>query len=72
MKKFYCTILDNNFRIDYTSKGLNQFNCPSAFVDSDGRIFCEEGVQYKECPVHNLLDRAARIDSKVLDKLVED
>ena len=71
MKKVYCAILNKNFIIDYTSKGLNQFNCSKAFVDSDAGIFCEANVQYEKCPVYNLIDRFAKINSKALDELIK-
>jgi len=71
MKKVYCAILKNNFIIDYTSEGLNQFNCSKAFVDSDAGIFCEANVQYEGCPMHNLLNRFAKINPKALDELIK-
>ena len=70
MKKFYCSILKHSFAIDYNSKGLNQFNCPNSFINSNEEMFCDD-VKYKKCPVHNLLDRVAKIDVKVLDELIK-
>lgn len=71
MAKGHCTILNKKFPIEYSSGGLSaqEFKCPNAFVDNRG-VYCDE-IGFKKCPVYNLLNRVAKIDSKVLDELVK-
>lgn len=71
MAGIYCEISKKKFSIEYDSEGLSRqrFKCPYVLVDNRG-VYCDE-VGFKKCPLYNLLNRIAKIDTKVLDELVK-
>lgn len=70
MKEVFCTILIDKFSIEYNSEGLSEFKCPYVYVNKNKETCCDY-VKYRKCPVHNLINRIAKIDERILDKLVK-